>query len=580
MSWKRSVVLCALLCSVLSSPAAAQNWSPTDIGAVGVPGRATPDGHGAWTVEGSGADIWGAADSFQFVQGDATYRSFVIVRVDDLQNTNAFAKAGIMLRSGLDADSATFIVDVKPDGFVELMHRQNKGGSMEYLNGKQMTFPVWLQLNWEGGNANALVSEDGDNWFEIGGGSITVSYPAKTGLAVTSHDNSRLATAHFSHVHFEDISTPEWRTRDVGAVGLTGKAVEQGGEWEVQGAGADIWGYADAFRYLYHTTRGDGQHLLVRVDDLTNTSSFAKAGLMLRSRLDADAETVILDVRPTGDVEFMQRASTGSAMQYLSGAHVTLPAWLQLEFHGAPGPNSVTTVTASVSQDRMHWQSVGDPVSFAMPLFWEAGLAVTSHDASHLATAHVAGLSLIDSSLWVDDIGVTGSTGNAVIDPVSGRGLRMVEGAGADIWGTADSFTFLHGGPESNATGTIFDRTTLLASHPYAKAGVMYRDGLSADAPSVILDVRPGGGIEFMARLCRGCETTFIAGGQLGSSPWLSIFRNSDGTFSAIAMSGDLRQRLELGSVSVPMSTPIPGFAVTSHDVTQTAIGAFDDPPR
>src|SRR5207244_3167199 len=149
--------------------------------------------------------------------------------------------------------------------------------------------------------------------------------------------------------------------------------------WEVNAAGSDIWGAADSFRYVYHTTRGDHQHVIVRIGDVQNTNPFAKVGVMLRARLEPDAQTVLLDVRPTGDVEFMQRTSSGDNMQYVAGTHVTLPAWLQLEWTGAADSIGTTTVTASVSQDKVHWQTVGGAVPFSMPPTYDVGLAVTSH---------------------------------------------------------------------------------------------------------------------------------------------------------------------------------------------------------
>src|ERR1051326_7572880 len=148
MSRKLIVAACALLCLASSSPVLAQAWTSTDIGNVGVGGHATSDGD-SWTVAGSGADIWGTSDSFQFAQSPATYRGFIVARVDDLQNTSQFAKAGVMFRSsGLDADSPTVILDVVPSGGIEFMSRPNTGAPMSFVSGTAMSFPVWLQLSW------------------------------------------------------------------------------------------------------------------------------------------------------------------------------------------------------------------------------------------------------------------------------------------------------------------------------------------------------------------------------------------------------------------------------------------------
>ncbi|MEO8521227.1 MAG: hypothetical protein ABI603_07690, partial [Acidobacteriota bacterium] len=47
-----------------------------------------------------------------------------------------------------------------------------------------------------------------------------------------------------------------WSTTDIGAVGAAGSATGSGDAFTVQGAGADVWGTADAFRFAYTTLSG------------------------------------------------------------------------------------------------------------------------------------------------------------------------------------------------------------------------------------------------------------------------------------------------------------------------------------
>ena len=51
---------------------------------------------------------------------------------------------------------------------------------------------------------------------------------------------------------------------------------------------------------------------------------------MIRDSAAPSAAHVILDVRPTGDIEFMTRASTGASTTYAGGTNLPLPAWLKL----------------------------------------------------------------------------------------------------------------------------------------------------------------------------------------------------------------------------------------------------------
>jgi hypothetical protein len=240
-------------------------------------------------------------------------------------------------------------------------------------------------------------------------------------------------------------------------------------------------------------------------------------------------------------------------------------------------------VTASVSQDKVSWQQVGDQVRIPMPPFYEAGLVVTSHDGTQLATAHGAGLSLLNSSTWADDIGATGLTGNAIRTVTVTTTSTQVEGTGADIWGTSDSFTFVHGGVDQASAGTLSNRVIVFSGHPFAKGGLMWRDGLAPNAASVILDLKPDGGVEFMARMCTGCETTFIAGASTGDSAGINAvlsLQRDGATFTAVAYDALLQKRFDLGSVTVPMSTPMSGYAVTSHDTNAIERVVYQPPPR
>lgn len=85
-----------------------------------------------------------------------------------------------------------------------------------------------------------------------------------------------------------------------------------------------------------------------------------------------------------------------------------------------------------------------------------------------------------------------------------------VEGAGADIWGSSDSFEFAEQYPNAKSLRVVSRVLSLDAANSFAKAGLMSRDGTAENAATVILDTRPDGNIEFMARLCAGCGVQFL----------------------------------------------------------------------
>src|SRR5262245_5784470 len=152
MPWKAIVTLCALSCLCATPIAQAQPWMSTDVGAVAIAGNASQSADGTWVVQASGADIWGGADSFHFVHQTSRGESGAVqATVVDLQNTNTFAKAGIMVRSSLAPDAATAILNLRPDFTLEFMVRP-------FGAGQQMSFVstienpgASLRLTWFSG---------------------------------------------------------------------------------------------------------------------------------------------------------------------------------------------------------------------------------------------------------------------------------------------------------------------------------------------------------------------------------------------------------------------------------------------
>src|SRR4051812_39839819 len=104
-----------------------------------------------------------------------------------------------------------------------------------------------------------------------------------------------LMLAHASLSAGSPVPAP-WVAQDIGAVGLPGSASASGGVFTIAGAGADVWGSADAFGSVMQPITGDVQ-IVARVTAIQNTNSYAKAGLMLRSSLTAGSAHVILDLR-------------------------------------------------------------------------------------------------------------------------------------------------------------------------------------------------------------------------------------------------------------------------------------------
>lgn len=353
-------------------------WTSVDIGSIGLAGDASVNGSGELHVGGAGADVWGGSDSFQFTSSPATGAAELIARVRHERNTHPFAKAGLMIRESQNADARHVILDAKPDGTAEFMTRSSTGGSTTYLGGATLSFRPWLRLSSTGTVVTGSVSSDGTNWTVVG----SVDFPIDRGylgFAVTSHDPGAVNQALFDSVTLTTGGSSEgppspWAFSDIGAVGSAGHATGGGADFQVGGAGADIWGGADSFAYLYQPISGDGGVRVV-VNSIQNTHPFAKAGIMLRSSTQAGAAHVILDVKPDGGIELMARTADGAQTQFIDGISATVPVTLQLERTGS-------TVTAlAFDQTGLSWQR---SLEVSLPVDALTGIAVTSHDRSQV----------------------------------------------------------------------------------------------------------------------------------------------------------------------------------------------------
>ena len=194
---------------VSATPAAppVSPWTGGDIGAVAANGSHS-ESSGTFTVNGSGADIWSTADEFHFVRQSLTGDGTITARVVSLENTNSFAKAGVMMRESLTAGSRNLFALLTPtdaNGF----RYQSRTATGDITNRSYVTPglpPGWVRIVRAGNVFTGQYSTNGTTWNDIGP-SVTLALPATiyVGLAVTSHADGVLATGVFDNV---SLTTP------------------------------------------------------------------------------------------------------------------------------------------------------------------------------------------------------------------------------------------------------------------------------------------------------------------------------------------------------------------------------------
>ena len=180
-------------------------WTSSDINSPALPGRTTFS-NGTFSVVGAGANIFSIADQFQFAHQQRSGDLDVVARVATLQDADIWGKAGIMIRSSLDASSAHASVFVTPQDEILLQSRPSPGTQSSTVASSSSEVPVWLKLARRGSTVTAFTSANGTSWTTIG--QVTLALPSTfyVGLAVTSRDVASLSTAAFDSVTIQPVS--------------------------------------------------------------------------------------------------------------------------------------------------------------------------------------------------------------------------------------------------------------------------------------------------------------------------------------------------------------------------------------
>jgi regulation of enolase protein 1 (concanavalin A-like superfamily) len=174
-------------------------WTSQDIGAVGAAGSSSYS-VGNWTVNGSGADIWANADEFRFVHQPASGDCEIIARVTGVQNTDLWAKAGVMVRESLTAGSRHAYMALTSGNGLAFQRRVATDGVSTHTSGGAGTAPYWVRVTRVGNLFTAYRSTDGITWTTVGSETIAMGAASYIGLAVTSHLDGTINSSTFDNV--------------------------------------------------------------------------------------------------------------------------------------------------------------------------------------------------------------------------------------------------------------------------------------------------------------------------------------------------------------------------------------------
>ena len=360
-------------------------WTSEDVGAVSAAGSSTVLDDGTATVTGSGADIWATADEFHWAYQTVSGNFSIEALVDSVQNVNSWVKAGLMIRANHSPGSphaSLFATPTTAKG-VAFQGRETEGGISTQQSSVPAAPAVWIRLTREGDTIEGYLRKSRTDPWQNFGRFVLTGLPdtVLVGLAVSSHVDGTLATAHFSNIDVEPMLP--WATAQVGPGASS--AFVNGTFFSESNVGKDIWGTADAFTYVYAHWSGDGT-ITARLNDLRAADPWTKGGVMFRESLapgskhafafssqsfqfGADSKGLAEQYRPTTNGP---SASGGSDPGQPPIFDQSKPLWIRLTRAG-------NVFTSSVSYDGVTFTPLGS-ATVAMPADILVGLALTSHN--------------------------------------------------------------------------------------------------------------------------------------------------------------------------------------------------------
>ena len=178
-----------------------------------------------------GADIWNYGDEFRYAYKTLTGNGTIVARIESLGNSDAWAKAGVMIRQSIEPGSTHAFMSVTVSGGNGASFQQRltaNGISTNNDNtGPVVSVPYWVKIERTGDAFSGFISPDGATWTQLGAAqTITMTGPILIGLALTSHNTTVTTAAEFSNVSTTGNVTGSWQIAEIGVEQPVGNSME------------------------------------------------------------------------------------------------------------------------------------------------------------------------------------------------------------------------------------------------------------------------------------------------------------------------------------------------------------------
>ena len=533
-------------------------WVSADVGSPLFAGDASYL-NGVYTINGAGGDIWGTQDEFRYVYQTLQGNGEIVARVTAQEDTDDWAKSGIMIKQSTSPLSPYILLAVTPNNGIAFQHSFNSDlGSFAY------SLPnAWLKLVRFNNTFTAYKSIDGINWQTLDTVEIAMSEEVTIGMFVTSHKYNELNTSVFDNVSVKKSLTGLWQNTDIGAPYLSGSSQYVNNTFTISGAGSDIWGDSDQFQYVHQNLTGNGE-ITARITSQTiNTDGWAKAGIMFKESLTPQSPYVLFGVTPQHGYAFQTNFNTGSEW----GPYNFPNAWVKLVRNN-------NLINSFYSSNGVDWAEAGSTtLNFAQSTI-TVGLFVTSHNSSVISTATFDNVNLtasgqqgaLPSSFTGTDIGSPKMLGSASYE----NQVFTVKAAGDDVWGNTDQMYLVH--QDLNGDGEIIARVNSQTNtNDWAKAGIMFKDSLTSGSDYTLLAVTPANGIAFQSHF----DHNINGSSYIFPNIYLKLVRSGNNIAGYTSVDGITWTVFSTKTVNFGQNIFV-GLFVTSHNGSQVSSATFD----
>jgi hypothetical protein len=180
---------------------------------------------GTYTMTAAGTDIWGVADEFHFAFKTLTGVGTIEAQVLSIDETDPWAKAGVMIRETLEPGSKFAAVYITPGNGCRFQGRTDTDtdatSDTSVATAEQMAIRAPYRIKLErdfAGNFRGYYSSDGATWQPMSWNphNIAMNSNVYIGLAVTSHNMGATCQAKFANVKITGTVGAQWANEDIG----------------------------------------------------------------------------------------------------------------------------------------------------------------------------------------------------------------------------------------------------------------------------------------------------------------------------------------------------------------------------